>query len=220
MIRGLRRFVVPLIGVAIAFGAGYWVRSGQGGRGGAPGGGGDRGATTSPSLGGDAIATAVRNLKAEDYVSALDHEFIANRMQFAWVAVDGGAYAAGYFAGGDGPITVLYLFDEMSAKSKLFPAVGPVSGESTIEPDDLAGVTVVRRRAPVRYVKQPDGGFSIGFFEPARGVFFRWRGQVRQAEQINFDPEHDAVSPEVRAERVTITVDVDPPKDMRSREPI
>jgi hypothetical protein len=81
-------------------------------------------------------------------------------------------------------------------------------------------MTVISKIAPLRYLRRPEGGFWIGFFEPRKRVFFRWRGQVRQQEQILFDPTWDAISPELRPEQVLVTVDIDPPADMHSREPI
>jgi hypothetical protein len=162
------------------------------------------------------LARTVLNRKGEEPMSLLEHEFLAQEMMSTWVNVGGGFYAAGF-----GDQATLYVFNEMKGRPEQLPALlGPISSGGTIEPNKLKDMMVISKVAPLRYLRRPEGGFWIGLFDPGHHVFFRWRGQVRQQEQILFDPSSDAVSPEVLPQRVYVTVDIDPPADMHSREPI
>jgi hypothetical protein len=149
-------------------------------------------------------------------MTILEQECMANKMSPVWVPVANGRYAAGLVDSTTPP--TLYVFDKLQGVPGQLPYFGPISGPGKLSPSSIKQMRVVHAIAPVRYIAITDGKLAPGFFDPGFRIFFRWRGQVRSVEQMNFMPSNDPISPEVDRTRISAVLDIPMPADVDDTE--
>jgi hypothetical protein len=155
--------------------------------------------------------------KPRNALAPLDLEYMARHMDAVWVEVSSERYAAAYFVPGG---RVFYIFPEVAAPVDRFPLHGTFSGEAFMSVAQLGGARLICMKARVRYLRTDDGKMMmIGFYDPGHHAFFRWRGELREPEDMNFHAADDAMSPEVNPGRVQYIIDIDEPPGGRELEP-
>ena len=152
-----------------------------------------------------------KSITANDWLRVMDCEYMAYSMDIAWVEQDVG-YAVGYTSPLDRG--VVYLFPEMKWTRGNPPGVGTISvSVGMIDHDRLSGLNQNQLRQQTRFRALGDGKYEAGYFEPSIRIFFRWRGVIKKDDDIYFDPEMEAIPYIVPPGRISVIVDIDPPKD-------